>query len=233
VTSAIILAGGLGTRLRDAVPDVPKPMAPVNGRPFLEYQLDYWIGQGVQRFVLSVGYKREVIQDHFGKSYGGADIDYAVEVEPMGTGGGLLLAARKISIGSPWLVLNGDTFFKVALAELTKFHESKRADITLCLYLVDTNARYTGVNIDGEQRITGLESMGSDGRQLINGGVYLMDTLALAGLPFHAGDRVSLENDLLPHALRSGKHLYGHTVRGMFIDIGVPADYVRAARLLT
>lgn len=230
---AIILAGGLGTRLRSAVPDVPKPMAPLNGRPFLEHQLDYWIGQGVRRFVLSVGYKHETIAHHFGKSYRGAQIDYTVEAEPLGTGGGLLLATGKITTTGPWLILNGDTFFEVGLADLADFHEQKRADITLSLFPVDNNTRYTGVEIDDGQRITGLKAVGGNSRQLINGGVYLMGATALSGLPFHPGDKVSLENDLLTQALASGKRLYGHTVRGRFVDIGVPEDYVRAAHILT
>jgi D-glycero-alpha-D-manno-heptose 1-phosphate guanylyltransferase len=233
VTSAIILAGGLGTRLRGTVPDMPKPMAPINGRPFLEHQLDYWIGQGVRHFVLSVGYKHEVIERHFGKSYRGAEIDYAVESEPLGTGGGLLLATAKIATSGPWLILNGDTFFEVGLAALADFHRQKQADITLSLFPVDSNTRYTGVEIDDGQRITGLKSMGDQNRQLINGGVYLMGRAALAGLPFRPGDKLSFENDLLTRALASGKRLYGHVAGGKFIDIGVPEDYVRAAGMLT
>lgn len=231
VIPAIILAGGLGTRLRSAVPDVPKPMAPLNGRPFLEHQLDYWIGQGVRRFVLSVGYKHETIEHHFGNSYRGSQIEYAVENEPLGTGGGLLVAAGKIMNSGPLLILNGDTFFEVRLADLRAFHDRKRADITLSLFSVDDNTRYTGVDIDNEQRITRLKSTGS-GKQLINGGVYLMNATVLPELPFHSGDKVSLENDLLTQALASGKRLYGHNVDGRFIDIGIPEDYARAARIL-
>ena len=103
VTTAIILAGGKGTRLRSAVPDLPKPMAPVRGRPFLAHQMDYWIDQGITRFVLSVGYKKELIMDHFGPSYNEANIDYAIEENPLGTGGGLMLAAQDIC--EPALVL--------------------------------------------------------------------------------------------------------------------------------
>jgi D-glycero-alpha-D-manno-heptose 1-phosphate guanylyltransferase len=231
VISAIILAGGLGTRLRSAVPDVPKPMAPLNGQPFLEHQLDYWIGQGVHRFVLSVGYRHEIIERHFGSAYRGAELDYAVEKTPLGTGGGLLLAAGKIEAAGPWLILNGDTFFEVGLADLVAFHEGKQAEITLSLFPVDDNTRYTGVEIDDAQRITALKSTGS-GRQLINGGVYLMGPAALAGLPFKSGERLSLEDDLLPQALFSGKRVYGHTVHGRFVDIGVPEDYARAAGML-
>ena len=96
MTTAIILAGGLGTRLREAVPDLPKPMAPVNGRPFLEYLIDYWIEQGVKRFVMSVGYLHQDIVRHFGYRYRGVEIDYSVEESPLGTGGALLLASSKL-----------------------------------------------------------------------------------------------------------------------------------------
>src|SRR5205085_7892557 len=103
----VVLAGGLGTRLRSAVPDVPKPMAPIAGRPFLEYQLDYWIGKGIDRFVLSVGYRHELIIDHFKARYRGAHIAYAIESSPLGTGGGLLRAVNEARLDSPFLVLNG------------------------------------------------------------------------------------------------------------------------------
>src|SRR5215471_11172514 len=102
MTLAVILAGGLGTRLRGTVPDVPKPMAPIRGRPFLEYQLDYWIGKGINRFVLSVGYRHEVIIDHFGASYRGAELSYAIEHTPLGTGGALLLAVEESAITTPF-----------------------------------------------------------------------------------------------------------------------------------
>lgn len=232
MTSAIILAGGLGTRLRQAVPDLPKPMAPLDGRPFLGHQMDYWIGQGVRCFVLSVGYKHELIEKHFGASYRGAEVAYAVEAAPLGTGGGLLLAMSTIRAAGPWLVLNGDTFFDVSLAELRKFHEAKRAEITLSLFPVENNTRYTGVEIDSEQRITRLKSTSDGSRQLINGGVYLLAENALSGLPYRTGDKASFESDILEKALEAGKRLYGYSSNGKFIDIGVPEDYARAARLL-
>jgi D-glycero-alpha-D-manno-heptose 1-phosphate guanylyltransferase len=94
--TAIVLAGGLGTRLRSVVPDLPKPMAPIKGRPFLEYQLDYWIAQGVDRFVLSLGYRHEVIVEHFGNSYQGVKLDYVVEPTPLGTEAALCWPQRKL-----------------------------------------------------------------------------------------------------------------------------------------
>ena len=112
MTEAIVLAGGLGSRLKAAVPDVPKPMAPINGRPFLEYLVDYWAGQGVDRFVLSVGYKREVIEEHFAVRHKGMEMDYAVENQPRGTGGGLLLALKHLRRSGTFLILNGDTFLR-------------------------------------------------------------------------------------------------------------------------
>lgn len=230
---AIILAGGLGTRLRQVVPGLPKPMAPVNGRPFLEYQMDYWIDQGVRRFILSVGYRHEIIERHFGVSYRGAELAYAVERTPLGTGGGLLMAAGKILAAGPWLVLNGDTFFAVTLAQLRHFHDSKRAEVTLCLFPVEHNNRYTGVEIDEEGRIVGLQSRHTGARQLINGGVYLLGEAALADLPCRAGDKISLETDILEQFLSRGKRLFGHVVHERFIDIGIPEDYARAASVLT
>ena len=113
VKTAIILAGGLGTRLREAVPNLPKPMVPIHNRPFLEHQMDYWIEQGITRFILSVGYLKDIIISHFGNSYKSVSIDYAIETSPLGTGGALLLAAKNLN--ETFLVLNGDTFIEVSL----------------------------------------------------------------------------------------------------------------------
>lgn len=230
--AAVILAGGLGTRLRSAVPDLPKPMAPLNGRPFLEYQMEHWIGQGVRRFVLSVGYKHELIEQHFGSSYRGAEIAYAVETAPLGTGGALLLALNEVRASGPWLVLNGDTFFDVDLAGLRNFHDAKQAEITLTLSPVAGNTRYTGVEIDRDGRITKLKAASDGSTQFINGGVYLLGETALSGLPYRVGDRASFESDILEWAREAGKRLYGYPSPGRFIDIGVPEDYARAAGLL-
>ena len=96
MTVALILAGGLGTTLRSEVPDLPKPLAPIHGRPFLEYQMDFWIEQGVDIFVLSIGYLHEKVIGHFGHSYRNAKLDYVIEETPLGTGGGLMLALDKV-----------------------------------------------------------------------------------------------------------------------------------------
>jgi len=229
---AIILAGGLGTRLRGVVPDLPKPMAPVNGRPFLQHQLDFWIGQGISRFVFSVGYKHEAITGHFGSNYRGAEIRYAVEDQPLGTGGGLLLAAPYLPDHGPFLVLNGDTYFEVALEALLAFHSTNRADITLALFRTQVDGRYMEVRTGPRGDILDLKSAAGIKGGLANGGVYLIERIALESLSWNHRSPLSLEDDILPDAARAGRRLMGFECAGRFIDIGVPEDYARAASLL-
>ena len=233
VTSAIILAGGLGTRLRSAVPDLPKPMAPVAGRPFLAYQLDYWIAQGIERFVLSVGYRHESILAHFGAQHRGVPLQYAVEKAPLGTGGGLLLALDLLpGEQQPLLLLNGDTYFEVSLATLHEFHVRRQSDWTFSLFRSSEAGRYMGMGVDDQGRITALKSASAEPGRLANGGVYLVDPRVLRAGPWTVGEKLSLEDDILPVAFESGRRLYGFECAGAFIDIGIPADYQRAAGLL-
>lgn len=236
---AVVLAGGLGTRLREVVTDVPKPMAPIGDRPFLEILLDYWIGQGVRRFILSVGYKHELIQRHFGRSYGGVEIDYAVEQVPLGTGGGLLLAGLRLRSGGAFLVLNGDTLFETKLADIQSFHRASGADITLGLRKVTRNSRYGEVVLDEAGRIEEFRPYGGSGRRddarqsiQINGGVYVFNTSVFNRPGFRAGQKVSLEAEILGQMLAGGMRLYGFRANAKFIDIGIPDDYARAPRLL-
>lgn len=227
---SIILAGGLGTRLRAAVPDLPKPMAPVSGRPFLEHLLDYWIRQGVTRFILSVGYRHEAILAHFGLTYHGIPIRYAIENKPLGTGGGLLLAGRSVAAPGPFLVLNGDTYFEARLEKLREFHAARRAQVTLALFRSPQQGRYAGLCIEptGEVRALGTSKAG----ELANGGVYVMERNLLEGGPWLPSATVSLEEEILPFALREGRRVYGLECPGAFLDIGVPEDYARAADVL-
>lgn len=229
---AIVLAGGLGTRLRAAVPNLPKPMAPVKNRPFLEHLLDYWIGQGVTRFILSVGYRHEVITGHFGAAYRGTAIQYAIEKEPLGTGGGLLLGVASLSASGSFLALNGDTYFEAPLAAMRKFHAARGADATLALFRSTQQGRYTGLNVGAQGEVLSLHAGEKGG--FANGGVYLMDRALLEAAPRRPppAPPLSLEEDILPFALRSGKRLFGWECPGRFLDIGVPEDYARAAEVL-
>jgi D-glycero-alpha-D-manno-heptose 1-phosphate guanylyltransferase len=232
MTCAIILAGGLGTRLRPLVPDLPKPMAPVNGRPFLEHQMDYWIGQGVTRYILSVGYRYEAIVDHFGRRYRGVPVDYAIEQAPLGTGGGLLAAVQRAPLDAPFVVLNGDTFFETDLDALHRFHAERRSAWTISLFRASEAGRYMGMQVETDGRIRALKSQSGEPGGLANGGAYLIEPAALAHLRFVAGTRVSLEDEILPALVASGIGLYGMESPGRFVDIGVPDDYRLAAQLL-
>ena len=227
---AIVLAGGLGTRLRGTIGEMPKPLAPVRGRPFLEYLLDYWIAQGVTRFILSVGYRHEAITGHFGTAFHGAAIRYVVEERPLGTGGGLLLACRSIAAPGPFLVLNGDTYFEARLEALREFHAARRAEATLALFRSPQHGRYAGLKIGSTGEVLALGTGERGG--LANGGVYLMERSLLDGGPWQPSSSVSLEEDILPFALGAARRVFGLECPGRFLDIGVPEDYARAADLL-
>lgn len=230
MTEAIILAGGLGTRLRSVVSDLPKPMALIQGRPFLEYQMNYWIEQGITRFIFSVGYKKEIIINHFGDFFQNIPITYSIESTPLGTGGGLLLAAKGLQ--KPFLVLNGDTFFEVDLKRLMNFHKKKRSEWTLALTKMKETDRYMGVQITSENQITSFKSTLSKDTSLINGGVYLIEPSVLSKLQASHDQKLSLENDVLPYLKEEGKKFYGLEFCGKFIDIGVPNDYYLAQKML-
>ena len=233
MTSAVILAGGLGTRLRSTVTNLPKPMAPISGRPFLEYQLDYWIKQGVSHFVLSVGYRHEAIVGHFANRYKDAELDYVIEKTPLGTGGGLLSATEKVNKDESFLLLNGDTYFSVNLKTLIEFSLANDADWCLSLFRTNEEGRYMGMDVSPQGEITSLKPGIGHSGCLANGGVYWIQPRALLGGKFTADDRVSLEDDILPTAMASGQRLFGIEFPGTFIDIGVPDDYHRAPTLLT
>jgi len=231
---AIILAGGLGTRLRSTVPDLPKPLAPVGAKPFLGHLLDYWQGQGVKRFILSVGYKHELIRECFGSRYQNAEVDYAVETEPLGTGGGLLLSVKQLRSKEPFLVLNGDTFFAVNLVDLLNCHAQSEADMTLSLVEVPENKRYSGVLLDKDGMVRSMEARSESSKiSLVNGGVYMMENNLLSIFEKNVSKKISLEDELLSRLFKQKKRIAGFLGSGAFIDIGVPQDYNRAAEVLS
>lgn len=223
---AIVLAGGLGTRLREAVVEVPKPMAPIAERPFLEYLLNYWADQGVDRFILSVGYKWEMIRSHFGSKYKNATVEYSVEEKPMGTGGGIMLALEQLNERQPCLLLNGDTFFKVPLANFWEFHVYSEAEISLALHQVSGAKRYDWIILNDDNSIERVEPRSHESKSgLINGGVYLLNPEIFKNEPWDGSSNLSLENDMIPRALHANKKLKGFVCAEKFIDIGIPEDY--------
>lgn len=231
--TAVILAGGLGTRLRSAVPDLPKPMAPVNGRPFLEYLMDYWVEQGIRRFILSVGYLREIIITHFGDTYHGARIDYVSEETPLGTGGALLQAVRSIPRDEYFLMLNGDTYFAVDLPALLGYAQECAADCCFSLFRANEVDRYMSIDVAGNGSITNLKSGRSVIGSLANGGVYCMRRNVLMEENYPPDQRFSFEDEILPAAQSARRRLFGREFDASFIDIGVPADYQRAAQMFS
>lgn len=228
ITSAIILAGGLGTRLRSVVADVPKPMAPVNGKPFLEYLLDYWYNQGIFHFVISVGYRHEIITSHFGARYKNATIEYAIEKTPLGTGGGFLLASDHLGDDSAFLLLNGDTYFPINLAALERFAQSRKADWCFSLFQTHDTNRYMAMEMTTEGKIVSLRRKGQG---LANGGVYWVNRTILKDFP-NRMEKISLEDEILEQLLIKRNNIYGTEFQESFLDIGIPQDYYRATDLL-
>ena len=229
MTVALILAGGLGTRLRNEVPDLPKPLAPIHGRPFLEYQMDYWIDQGVDTFVLSIGYLHEKVIAHFGHSYRDAKIEYVIEESPLGTGGGLMLALDKVRNTESFLLLNGDTYFAVNFSHLKQFSEQKNADWTFALFKTSDTQRYMGVELEENKRILRTGIKFQDTTCLANGGVYFIKTAAILETAFFkkflVGTKASLESDIFTYELGRGARMFGLESDGVFLDIGLPVDY--------
>ena len=209
---AIILAGGLGTRLAAKLNGVPKAMAPVAGRPFLEILLNQLKRAGCTRAVLSVGHLHAVIQSHFGESFNGMRVEYAIEDVPLGTGGAIRAALGHITEKSV-LVLNGDTFLDAAYADLMRFHEAEGAGLTMAITHRADVARYGGVIVSGG-RITGAYAMEKDLRW-----------------PEALAEKFSFETDFL--ATEIGRIApAAYEVDGFFLDIGVPEDLDRAQREL-
>lgn len=224
----IILAGGLGTRLRSVVSEVPKCMAPVAGKPFLWYLLKYLARFDVNRVVLSVGYLREVIfkwieevKDEFPFEF-----DYAIEEEPLGTGGGIKLAMSKVK-GNEAVILNGDTFFDVDLNQLVAVHHSQPwAKISLALKPMKDFDRYGTVITDEAGRIIRFNEKQPCKEGTINGGVYVInkDESIYEDLP----RMFSFETEVLQKLCGELGCLYGVEQNDYFIDIGVPIDYKKA-----
>jgi D-glycero-alpha-D-manno-heptose 1-phosphate guanylyltransferase len=235
---AIILAGGLGTRLRSAVPDLPKCMAPVNGRPFIAYVIDYLLEQGVTKFILSLGYKHEAIIDFIETNYSPLTIhhspltihharlsfQYSIEEEPLGTGGGIRYACLKTTEDNV-IVANGDTIFKANVMEVASHHIFNEAHCTLSLKPMQNFNRYGVVELNEDNSIKNFKEKQQYEEGLINGGLYVLNTKKFLSeyLPL----KFSFEKDYL-EALYTKRKMFGVVQDAYFIDIGIPEDYARA-----
>ena len=219
---AIILAGGFGTRLRDVVPDVPKPMAPITGRPFLEILLTSLSRKGFTRTILALGYKSDVIISHFGNRFANIELDYVVENQPLGTGGAVRLAMDK-AMQDHVFIFNGDTYLDLEASEVEQdWLRAPYPKIVGCQ--VPDTARYGRLLID-ENRVIGFSEKGASGSGLINAGCYVLPRHALD--LYRLGHAFSLETEFLaPNVATKRFDLF--ITKSKFIDIGVPEDYARA-----
>jgi len=223
---ALILVGGLGTRLRSILPpDIPKPLAPIKGHPFLAYLLKFLAQQGIERTVLATGFLSHVMEwalEDIRPS--GMKLELSMEIEPLGTGGAIG-HARHLLKSDPVLVLNGDSICPVALGPMLLFHREKKALVTDLLTLVKDTGRFGSVQLDSLGRVTHFNEKLSDGSPgLINAGVYLFSKAALDHMP----DLVpcSLECDILPQW--AGSDVFGFITKTPFLDIGTPESYGQA-----
>ena len=225
---AIILAGGLGTRLRETVPDLPKCMAPVAGKPFLHYVIACLQAQGIDSFIFSLGYKHEIIQRYVKTDYPDIDARFSVEQEPLGTGGAIRLACNYASQENV-LVLNGDTMYRIDVGKHFVFHNEHDAVCTLALKSMQHFDRYGVVEIDKENHIQSFKEKKFYEHGLINGGVYALNVASFLylGLPL----KFSFEKDYLEKYYTTQK-MMGLIHNDYFIDIGIPADFERAGREL-
>lgn len=223
---AIVLAGGFGTRLRRLVADVPKPMAPIAGRPFLEILLSSLARKGFSRVVLSLNFMAEKISNHFGSQFAGMDIAYAVEDTPLGTGGAIRLALKACTQDHVF-VFNGDTYLDLEVQSLDQHWQTKRHPIVVGRQVLDTS-RYGRLVVDGE-RVTCFAEKGIAGAGLINAGCYVLATDSLVRFPLNKP--FSIETDYLRREVtRTTVEVF--VTEGMFIDIGIPEDYTLAQTLL-
>ena len=232
IKEAIVLAGGFGTRLQTVVSDVPKPMAPVNQEPFLNYLFNYLTAYGVNRIVVSTGYLNEKIVDYYTNLmqpcfWNGADILFSHEVEPLGTGGAIRLALDKCNENKVFVV-NGDSFFDVNLTRFHENHHRENSHHSLALREVTNAARYGTVQLNdvGSRIIKFKEKSGEEKNGLINGGVYILNkSMYQSATP--KATNFSIEKDFFEKQLFK-QSIMGFEFDGYFIDIGIPEDYERA-----
>jgi NDP-sugar pyrophosphorylase family protein len=229
----LILAGGLGTRVRVEFPDLPKPLIPICGKPFLERQLTLLAAQGFAQFTLCVGYRASQIMEYFGTGTAwGITLTYSAEPFPLGTAGALKYAAADFHESA--LVLNGDTYLDIDYRALIACHDRRPPEVigTLALAEVPNSARFGEVVMADDGRLVAFNEKvnGRSSPGLINAGAYVLEPRVLNLIP--GGQASSLERDIFP-ALAADGQLDGTIVTGHFVDIGTPAGYAELTALLT
>ncbi|MBS0032231.1 nucleotidyltransferase family protein [Chitinophaga sp. 22321] len=225
----IVLAGGLGTRLRSVVADKPKCMAPLGKHPFLYYLLQYLHKQGISHAILSLGYLSEQVIDWCNSVELPLRVSFTVEPEPLGTGGGIIHAIPALE-GKEVFIVNGDTYFDVDFPAFYRFHQAHQSPLSLALKPMQQFDRYGSIELDAQQRITAFHEKQFREAGLINGGIYLTNSDFLHSLSLP--EKFSFEKEVLEPGAAAGQ-LYGFTSDTYFIDIGIPEDYEAAKQHLT
>lgn len=225
---AAILVGGKGTRLRGVIDDRPKPLAPVNERPFVTYLLDQLAGAGATNVVLCGGHLGTMLEETLGGEYRGLSLRYSIEATPLGTGGALRQAADRLT-SDPVLVMNGDSYCEVDFAALVACYRQRTAEAVLTLTNVPETAAFGRVEVDGRGLITQFSEKGAQtGPGAINAGIYLISRTRLLAIP--AGRPVSLEREIFPVWI--GQGMIGWDGGGRFLDIGTPETFRAATEFL-
>lgn len=227
INEAIILAGGLGTRLRNTIPDLPKCMAPVAGRPFLFYVINYLRSEGISRFIFSIGYKHEIIESWLAEQFPTLDYITVIEEEPLGTGGAIRHAGKALK-GKTALVTNGDTLYKIDLLLMTSLHSNNNADCTIALKPMKDFDRFGAVMLNDNNRVASFSEKQFYQSGLINGGTYLLNMPVY--LHTMHDEKFSFEQDYLE---KNKQAIYGCPQDAYFIDIGIPEDFTRAQKELS
>ncbi len=229
IKEAIILAGGLGTRLSASISDIPKCLAPVNGKPFLHYVIAHFKNEGIQKFILALGYKSEDVTKYINNEYPDLNTEFSIENKPLGTGGAIKKACSLVKEKTV-LVINGDTLFSIDINKLSAFHNMCGGDCTLSLKEMQNIKRFGSVELNKDYSIHSFKEKIDHESGLINGGIYAL----------HSGNFIkedlpeifSFEKDYLEKYYIKRK-MYGIVQDKYFIDIGTPEDYTRAENEFT
>ena len=226
LNTAIILAGGRGTRLKTIISDLPKPMAPIMNVPFLTYQLNYLKYFGIKKVIFSVGYLSEKIIAHYNQSFENISIEYSIEKNPLGTGGGIRMAMSNLNEDLV-LILNGDSFFDLDLKQFYNLHLEQKAEFSLALRYVNNSERYGNIEFNSSNQITSfIEKNQLNQSGYINAGVYILSKkLYLQNTK--PDINFSIEKDFFEKQLNQ-LIIKGFEFKDYFIDIGIPEDYLKA-----
>jgi NDP-sugar pyrophosphorylase family protein len=225
---AVLLVGGIGTRLQPVLTGTPKPLAPVGDAPFLQLLVRQLRSQGIRRLVMCTGHLADQVEKEFGDGHKwDVEIAYSKESQPLGTAGAVKFAERHLTQAADFLVMNGDSFLELDFRELIRFHREHDGLVSMAVRRVPDAARYGTVQLDNDNRVAGFrEKMGAPVSDIVNGGVYAFKRAILQHIP---DGPASLEKDIFPRLLEQG--IYALEQQGMFIDIGTPEDYARAQTL--